>query len=1369
MTQQGQSLMEQQKAIRSQYQEDISAHQQRVHALEELVAQLENQKQNLTEQLRSKEKVNRESLASMAEQLESTKDIHELQREKDKSEIANLARQLEAKIIVENMMQDTINNLKEQHMNAEQKLTAAQERLKTENQTLKSEIDNLKHHHAEESKMFEKKLQDAVNKRKESLEIQVADFELNKKRVTSENIHLKCRIAELEEKLDDRNTAMSSLKDTIQELSEFERRATADYNEIMSERQSTQDQQDKVLEEKEKEIDELRKSICKFERESNRTLLETHQEIKSLKSKLDQLSEEKEERDRELAAKSHQLTSLREALDEAQQSAEQLTSMRALVSKKESSKNILLAEQQRLEREYSTALSQKTSEVNTLEHEIRTLQHENLILKNKRGSGETDVVHQLNERSVLTANSIASVKQNPNAGADALTRSMLAKRESSNQILAAENKKIKDDLKNAKTWWERDINEMQRRRVNQTSVMSNMERKMTSLEIENTQLKRQSIDTGIETTPRAMSLASNFVDKEAQASTVAYENLLDHYKKELSTRENKIKSLEAALRSVKEDPSAVIQKLESATGHELESKFDLESKLSQNEIDADKLYSNLTEAENYLELKDLRATQTVLRQSSADLKILLANIKQTNQSATCSLEIAAEKQACLIKLHHKFSQTLIQIQRDAASSNLSQKNEVEALNKHYEMQLQQLRDTVQKLSTDVKDRIQENSVIVAQKLDLERALHQAEEQVRDHRSHAQKAHHDLEISRASKNSVDSRAEELEKKVERLQQSTAQLETKLQMSKTECSIIKERETASLKSKCEAKLAKLTENHQKEIKEISAKIRSSEKRNSQLVTEVSKLQDKLGSESKPLEKEAQELHGKVQRLSLEKSELEERFRVGLATLKEEHELIICEKANYMHRLHCNISELEAKVDTCHEELTLQKEANSKAQDELRRCKVTSLEQAKKINDKLADSERQAKHLTESLDMEKRQLSKTLDRLTNLEVEYVKLHNQYKHSEDATRNFETKNQALIEKLKGELAQKSSLQRQTYNENKLLKTTLKTLEGEMKIGEEKLAIFKHDIQHAESVAKLYKKQFEAVRKESDNRISAQQSIHNSPRHPSSKPFSFTNFQQIKAIESAEELGSKVADLTNQIMQLKNENCLIKRQNELTELRLKDQLDGGLQSSDMMKTVAKQRDEYQITMENMTAQLEGLQQQMKNQRADNESLRTSFELNTDKLDQVRKELVCVSKERDSLEKKLSDTTVSKRAAEAKAANEAELQKYNDELKRKLKSERDSAFRIEQNFREQLITMQKEMITLKQNMDDAHHANRSMEKYIKNMKQTYSQLYYDVDFDSKSPKSKSRQSFGFVSATTLPGRKESFPSKKLCSDKSVYY
>ena len=86
MTQQGQSLMEQQKAIRSQYQEDITAHQQRVHTLEDLVAQLEKQTQNLNDQLKSKEKVNRESLASMVEKLESTKEIHELQREKDRSE-----------------------------------------------------------------------------------------------------------------------------------------------------------------------------------------------------------------------------------------------------------------------------------------------------------------------------------------------------------------------------------------------------------------------------------------------------------------------------------------------------------------------------------------------------------------------------------------------------------------------------------------------------------------------------------------------------------------------------------------------------------------------------------------------------------------------------------------------------------------------------------------------------------------------------------------------------------------------------------------------------------------------------------------------------------------------------------------------------------------------------------------------------------------------------------------------------------------------------------------------------------------------------------------------------------------------------------
>ena len=418
--------------------------------------------------------------------------------------------------------------------------------------------------------------------------------------------------------------------------------------------------------------------------------------------------------------------------------------------------------------------------------------------------------------------------------------------------------------------------------------------------------------------------------------------------------------------------------------------------------------------------------------SNADLRILLANIKQTNQSATCSLEIAAEKQACLIKLHHKFSLTLTQIQKDAAAANTHQKNEIDALNKHYEAQLQQLKDTIQRLSNNVKEKAEENSIITAQRIEAERALHQAEEQIRDVKSHSQKAHHDLEIARASKQSADSRVEELEKKSEYLQQHTAQLETKLQMSKTECAIVKEQEAVSMKSKYEAKLAKLVEGHQKEIKDITSKIRSSEKRNSQLVTEVSILQEKIGNESRPLEKEVQDLHGKVHKLSLEKSELEERFKVGLATLKDDHDVILCEKANYMHRLHCNISELEAKVCTLHEELNLQKETNSKCQDELRRCRLAALEEAKKLTDKLTQSKNQVKQLTESLDMEKRQLAKTLDNLTNLEVEYVKLHNQAKHSEDTTKNLEVKYQGTIERLKADLAQRTLLQKQTQNENK-------------------------------------------------------------------------------------------------------------------------------------------------------------------------------------------------------------------------------------------------------------------------------------------------------------------------------------------------
>ena len=137
--------------------------------------------------------------------------------------------------------------------------------------------------------------------------------------------------------------------------------------------------------------------------------------------------------------------------------------------------------------------------------------------------------------------------------------------------MAAENAKIKEELKNANAWWSRDINELERRSHAQTTALGEIRRRMTSLEMENIHLRRASADPD-----EVISVFSNASAKDHH--NAAYDHLLDHYKHELSVKDSRIKRLEASLKSAKDEANAALVKLETSSEKEQKMKVGLENK-----------------------------------------------------------------------------------------------------------------------------------------------------------------------------------------------------------------------------------------------------------------------------------------------------------------------------------------------------------------------------------------------------------------------------------------------------------------------------------------------------------------------------------------------------------------------------------------------------------------------------------------------------------------------------------------------------------------------------------------------------------------------------------------------------------------------
>lgn len=1282
-------MLEQQTAIRAQYHEDVEAHKSRIVMLEDLVSDKDLYCNQVSEHMQSQERAANSKLDSLTEKFNSLKEKYDQLTTKDKIEIGNLETQLEAKLQSEKLLQRKFNTLNEQYVEMEYKLQQIQEHAELESLRKKDEIIALSQRHAQEICEYQDKLSEATKKENREVE-----YDRLKKSLETEKIELKCVIAELEDKLEDRDVGLSKLKDKVQKLRESSTMLDIKCANTSEELKQTKANTQSALKEKELIIGELKESLVKIESDVPQRLQQDQQVIENLKSTIDILHEKNVELGITIASQSEEITSMQSAVEFAKMSTDQLPSMKALLSKKESSKLILIAEQQRIEKEHQSAMSRKTSIVNSLEEELRSVQKENAILRKATiGSTGIENLQQLSFGSIVNAEN---------------TKLMMAKRESSNQILTAENIRIKADLKNATTWWNRDINELQRRNVAQAGNMNQMERKMTNLETENLQLRRLSLASHNQEMVLHGYDAMSY-DKFSRESTDTF----DQFKPELSNNPSKTKGLESSLKTLQ--TSGFPEDIQTVAFNK-----DVELLLAQAELDGEKIQLDLSKVEKLLETKDIKMAATILVQSSNDLRTMLDNLKKGNNSLSAYQDLAsAEKQINRV-------QKKAWPRHDSAQSDpVGMKFSDFTLYKEQERQLHHLQSTVKHLISDTSRQSHEVVTANARKTELETALHKMEEKHGEMVLQVNKIRQELEFSKSEKLAMDNRAQELEQKIEELQLNLAEAEKSNRLANTDNQISKEREIAVLKSKHNLTKEKEFEIHKNEIVQLHMRLQRSEKENSKLQAEINKLHEKVSGESNELEIEIQQLHGKVQRLTVEKTELRDRFNEGLTTLKGDHDLILKERSNHIQRLHCQITAMDGKVEALDIEMQRYKDTAQQYKDDLHEHKRKSIEQIHYLDSQLKAKTHKENELKSTVDHERTQLTKALDSITRLEIECVRLTNMSKKEACENKQLALKHAASIEKLQTTLADKKTQLKQLQTNNDSLKSSLTNLMADKRVDQTKISMAQQELQHATSVNQLYKTQLVAAKKESQSLIALEKPTGSLSNGLQTKDSVSSFYTAVQGKESYEGLGVEMAELTNQVTRLENVNLLLKKQLNLTENRLHEKTEIIHQMQTGLDTLINERNGLQEEVHQLSLQIQQQKCELTRHQAEAASLKEKLHQSDDELHRIKTSLTYATKDKDSLQNKLMNTTEMIRVAKENAVGEAELTKLNEELQKKLKYICNDSSQTEQKLRDEIKGVQDEMVTVSRNLDEAHKANKGLETYILKLKKSFTTVFND--------------------------------------------
>ncbi|KAF6029453.1 hypothetical protein EB796_012253 [Bugula neritina] len=1165
-----QGLIAQHMTARDRFNEELEIIRHQKERLKQENDELQNSNKVLEDKLKCLEHTTASEIVPLKEQFQH------LQQQKGQLqiELVTYCQEVEKKMKENQTLQQKLIELAEKNNELKMSNSEKEQQMLTELETLRDRLTTLKAEHQQE--LCQKQLQHSKELEKEKLcnHSLKSSFDIEKVALQREVSNLKNLTNELQNNIDDKNCKNLSLRDELQNLQKVQTQLMNDYQSQIAKTQNINKESNTTILEKEKETLELTKINVQLKSEIE-TISETS------KSEIQKMAKENAELKQKLNDINEELKLAQDAHGKSKTLSEMIPSMKALLSKKESSKAILVAQQENLEREHSIALSEKTSEIITLEQQIKTLYSENTLLKSRFDDQNSK------HKSVISSRYDSLVEaENASTCPDNISKMLLARKESSNQILTVENMRIKAELDRITTKFENEVKELQRRNAAQRHTISCMEKRLA--------------DVGID----------DFNECKWDSN------------KSIAFSEPGSKLYKSPSQVKKEEESCIT----------LNKSPNMESRFKQRSF-------------------------------------------STSEHTRTSLE---QKVFASLKIQH-------QAQLDRLTKNINQ------------------------LSTENKLNIDRISSLESEQVTTQAELFKANNDISTLNNMLCQTRAESEKLKAAKLAHETYIAELEKDLEKLQEKHSKLQHKLKSQSPDISISKEREIAEIKTKCRAKADEENGLLQKRLEEYFTRLKILEKQNIGLETENNCLQEKVKQDLKPLLNEIELFHGKIQKLLVEKVELQERFKCELNELKNNHELELREQTNKIHHLNCQISEAVNMNEIISKELQEARENAQKKQCEIQKSRLEYTDQISSTASKLESSEKQIKKLQNDLEQQQKQISTVVENYTQLEIEYFKLKHKIADETEQHNQASICQNANVEKLSASLNENIIQYKQLQQENSKLKSAVRMLQNEKKLDEEKLSIAQQDLQHANSVGELYKSQYETCVKSAE--------ASNGTRSELKTKCESVNV--LSASSSSDGLGAKTAELTNQLTQMQNRNAELVQKIADNENKLQEMCNENTCLKSRVDSVNQKCNEYQEHNSQLNLQVDKLYSDAKQYEIESSCLKIKSDQHNDQVNMLMTQISAKDTEIELLREKIEETKID---GSKLHTNESEL----TAVKLKLNYEQQKAQKAEYELRCKIRSLEEKVETLKRHLEEAFRSNQSLEKYIKRLKKSFTSVFGDA-------------------------------------------
>ena len=1267
-----------------------------IETLQDRLTQRDEENSKLSCQLKAREESSQRSQDMMTMQHHDTRSQLSLcksQMEEQKRTVERLQMDLIAKTDEISGLQSSIITLQNQCQQQEKQMLAKRDDLLQANLELTKEHEALMQQLEEEKKAAVRASKDI-----QELQLQVSEMRdehdtelrLLKQNTRQESIALKCCIAELEEKLEDKEGEVGKLMKKMDRVVDKERKMSTAYDELLT--KQTETKKSKV-----DEIDKLQDKISKLECSHLKVTTDLGSTVETLSKERDDLKTKYEM----LQAEKNEVLS---ELCQSQQMADQVPAMKALMARKESSKAILLAEHAKLERKLNEVLITKESQFTEMEKELLSLQGENAALKSARLSRDSGGVHEMVDRSLMTAaNSAGSFKahwENSETGdikqiqrkVEKMT-ALLAKKESDNRILLAELEKMKKEKSETELWWNRDVMEMNKRGHRQKSYISQLDRKMASLENENSHLR------SISQSPSQRTVRTSIGTGAQDHDRILRESVYD-----LVERDGSVQAV-------------------------------VEPQPSQQEIQMRKLHGALIETTKLLEEKNSRAAHASLKDSTCQLDSLIKNLKVLPREESDAAR-TSQNHFELSRLHQRVNATIEQMQTDFDEGEKQKIKNEEERSAFLEGYVKQMTEMLESLRQSKAQEIQE---LTEENRSLQQMMMALEKERLSLNMHHQRAVDDVSSLESAKKAMEGQLKCAEAKAEQRQQADASEISKLRQANAELRISQERATAEFTSKLESMAKQQKELRDREIRRIYEKLTVSERSNSQLRAELNRSSEKLARGTKDIDTEITELHGEVHQLKMEKQILSDRFSEDCSRQVRKTEEILAEKNDELKRLSIRLAEQTNGYEVAHSEYLKQKQITQQLQERLNSLQEKLLKEKDLSAKSTMCKDKQLEEMKNQSDVDKRQLTLLLEKLTSLEIVNAKLKATAARYENLSTELSEKSSQQLDKLKTELSHKTAHQKALVSEIKQLKSALKSSEAKHATTEEQLNLMRADLKHNESVARMYKEEITSTKQICDAKIESMER-HCKQRLNSVESGSKVTLETSKSndgaslkLDHSEDLGTRVATLTNQLTTLTMRNDKLKTQNDRLDAKLMQMTETNAELRKTIQDMEHQKDvQYETALQKMQAQLDSLHKKLKQSAHNSDNMSIS---NTHQITKLKDELYAMKvqlndqfKRNGQLQQQLDGTV-----KEAKIQSQSKISELTIKIKdlnSKLANERrNSSKKFEDN-----LSLAATLTKYKLQLEEAHRANKSLERYIANMKRSFSGLLAtDQETNSQTP------------------------------------